>query len=977
MAGLSPTLFPRMSHYLTVNQARSTFIDFFVKSKGHTFVASSPTIPHDDPTLMFANAGMNQFKPIFLGQVPPGSPLVGLKRAANSQKCIRAGGKHNDLDDVGKDTYHHTFFEMLGNWSFGDYFKQEAIDWAMELLVEVYHLPRERLYATYFEGNPAAGLEPDIEARDLWRKHLPESHVLPGNMKDNFWEMGDTGPCGPCSEIHFDRIGGRDAASLVNASDPDVIEIWNNVFIQFNRESDGTLKSLPAKHVDTGMGLERLVSILQNKRSNYDTDVFTPIFGAIERLTGARPYMGKLGTHDQGGVDTAYRVIADHIRTLTFALTDGAVPSNVGRGYVLRRILRRGVRYGRQMLGAKTGFFAELVPVVVDRFGEAFPELTRNPQKVIDVILDEEESFGRTLDRGIRLFAEVAANSAKKTVSGEDAFKLYDTYGFPIDLTTLMAEEHGLKVDMAGYEAKRKEAEELSRSGGAKGAVATPKLELSGEQVAKLSHMGVDTTDDSLKYTPHDVTAHVRAIWNGHSFDQLSRPTVAQKSHPIGIVLERTNFYATQGGQEHDAGRLRVESMAKSAMHERSGGGEFIVESVQTFGGYVLHIGHLTRGDLGVGDVVSLHLDRERRGAIASNHTATHLANLGLRATLGEDVHQKGSLVAPDRLRFDFSHNQPVSPEELAKVESLVRDQIRHDFTVYAQLSDLEPARKVSGLRAVFGETYPNPVRVVSIGQPVDDLLASPDNPAWREVSIEFCGGTHVESTRQIGAFAIIGEEAVAKGVRRIVALTGGAAAEAMKASELVLSKISAASLLPDSSLASEVSALLTQLDQIVMPVSEKSRARVMIGELQERLKSAGKAVAEAKREQAIHQARQIAEMAATSLEPVIVGTLDVGEDRAAIQAAVKLVRDKCPSSAVMLISADHGPDAKVAIHASVPDALVKRGLTAGQWVRETASVVGGKGGGKHDNAQGGGTDASKVKEAVTTARAAGFRMLT
>ena len=487
--------------HLTTDQIRRTFIDFFAKQHGHTFVPSSPVVPHDDPTLLFTNAGMNQFKPLFLGQGDPSTDFGRLRRAVNSQKCIRAGGKHNDLEDVGKDTYHHTFFEMLGNWSFGDYFKKDAILWSMELLTKVFKIPADRLYATYFGGHKESGLEPDFETKELWLKVLPESHVLPGNMKDNFWEMGDTGPCGPCTEIHYDRIGGRHAAALVNTGDPDVLEIWNNVFIQFNRESGGTLRSLPSKHVDTGMGLERLVSVLQHKRSNYDTDVFMPIFGAIERLTGARAYMGKLGQDDHGNVDTAYRVIADHIRTLTFALTDGALPSNVGRGYVLRRILRRAVRYGRQMLGAKTGFFAELVPVVAERFGEAFPELTKNPAKVKSIILDEEESFGRTLDRGIKLFAEVADHAKNRSISGEDAFKLYDTYGFPVDLTALMAEERGLTVDMAGYERERAKAEELSRSGG-KSDDASTKLALSGDEVAKLRHLHVQPTPTSTSTPP-------------------------------------------------------------------------------------------------------------------------------------------------------------------------------------------------------------------------------------------------------------------------------------------------------------------------------------------------------------------------------------------------------------------------------------------------------------------------------------------
>ncbi|MFN9992679.1 MAG: alanine--tRNA ligase, partial [Phycisphaerales bacterium] len=482
-------------HWST-EQIRRTFIEYFAHKQSHSFIPSSPSVPLDDPTLLFTNAGMNQFKPIFLGTVDPKTDMGKMRLAVNSQKCIRAGGKHNDLEDVGKDTYHHTFFEMLGNWSFGDYFKKEAVEWSFELLTKVFGISRDRLYATYFEGNPKLGLPPDEETRQLWLQFLPADHVIPGNMKDNFWEMGDTGPCGPCTEIHYDRIGDRNAANLVNTSDPDVIEIWNNVFIQFNRESDGSLKPLPAKHVDTGMGLERLVSVLQNVRSNYDTDVFAPIFASIERLTGARSYMGRLGDADKDNIDTAYRVIADHVRTLTFAITDGAMPSNVGRGYVLRRILRRAVRYGRQMLNARNGFFSQLVPVVVERFGDAFPELRKDPAKVAAIILEEEESFGRTLDRGIKLFEGVAADAAKSgnVIPGVEAFKLYDTYGFPLDLTELMASERGLTVDRAGFEAEQLKAQEVSRSGGK---TEERQIGLAADHVARLKHLNIEPTDDS------------------------------------------------------------------------------------------------------------------------------------------------------------------------------------------------------------------------------------------------------------------------------------------------------------------------------------------------------------------------------------------------------------------------------------------------------------------------------------------------
>jgi alanyl-tRNA synthetase len=957
------------------NEIRKAFIDFFLAKPragdGHTFVPSSPSVPHDDPTLLFTNAGMNQFKPIFLGQADPGSPLAKLKRAANSQKCIRAGGKHNDLEDVGKDTYHHTFFEMLGNWSFGDYFKAESIAWGWELLTGTFGIPRDRLYATYFEGNPKQGLAPDTEARDIWLSFLPASHVLPGNMKDNFWEMGDTGPCGPCSEIHYDRIGGRDAAALVNKSDPDVIEIWNHVFIQFNRESDGSLRPLPAKHVDTGMGFERLVSVLQNKRSNYDTDVFAPIFRDIEKLTGARSYSGKLGAADRDQVDMAYRVIADHIRTLTIAVTDGAVPSNVGRGYVLRRILRRAARYGRQMLGAKTGFFSQLVPVVAESMGDAFPELKKNPQRVIDILKDEEESFGRTLDRGIKLFVEVADSATNKTIAGSDAFKLYDTFGFPIDLTELMADERGLKVDMAGYEAERKKAEDLSRSGGKEGA--GQELSLNAETADKLKKMNIATTDDSDKFHARDISAKVLAIFNGENFDNHAKASSGTVTKHIGLILDKTNMYAEMGGQEADHGRIATVGDHGADRDGSHMAAEFKVEGVKTFAGYVLHVGRVTQGDLKVGDKVLLKVDHIRRHPIQANHTATHLMNLGLRKILGEHVDQKGSLVAPDRLRFDFSHHQPVSPAEIAKVEEVVRHQIKQDLTVYAEVAPLTPAKAISGLRAVFGEQYPDPVRVVSVGQPVSELLSSPESDMWKELSIEFCGGTHVSSTGDIAAFAILGEEAVAKGVRRLVAVTGVSASAALQAADQVAARLHTASVMDDSRLARELPELITSLDSLTMPASRRAELRVELTALQERIKQAQKKLSEGITAEAVATARAIAESALTSNDQIIISSIQAGEDRNAMNAALKTIREKCPRAAVMLFSVDQNTS-KVSISCAVPQDLITKGLKAGDWLKEAAAVVGGKGGGKPDAAQGGGTDGSKVKEAIQTARTVALR---
>jgi alanyl-tRNA synthetase len=957
------------------SEIRKAFIDFFLAKPragdGHTFVPSSPSVPHDDPTLLFTNAGMNQFKPIFLGQADPGSPLGKLKRAANSQKCIRAGGKHNDLEDVGKDTYHHTFFEMLGNWSFGDYFKAESIAWGWELLTGTFGIPRDRLYATYFEGNPKQGLAPDHEARDIWLSFLPASHVLPGNMKDNFWEMGDTGPCGPCSEIHYDRIGGRDAAALVNKSDPDVIEIWNHVFIQFNRESDASLRPLPAKHVDTGMGFERLVSVLQNKRSNYDTDVFAPIFRDIEKLTGARSYSGKLGAADRDQVDMAYRVIADHIRTLTIAVTDGAVPSNVGRGYVLRRILRRAARYGRQMLGAKTGFFSQLVPVVAESMGYAFPELKKNPQRVIDILKDEEESFGRTLDRGIKLFVEVADSAANKTIAGSDAFKLYDTFGFPIDLTELMADERGLKVDMAGYEAERKKAEDLSRSGGKEGA--GQELSLNAETADKLKKMNIATTDDIDKFHARDISAKVLAIFNGDNFDNHAKASSGTVTKHIGLILDKTNMYAEMGGQEADHGRIATVGDHGADRDGSHMAAEFKVEGVKTFAGYVLHIGRVTQGDLKVGDKVLLKVDHTRRHPIQANHTATHLMNLGLRKTLGDHIDQKGSLVATDRLRFDFSHNQPVSPAEIAKVEEVVRHQIKQDLTVYAEVAPLTPAKAISGLRAVFGEQYPDPVRVVSVGQPVSELLSSPESAMWKELSIEFCGGTHVSSTGDIAAFAILSEEAVAKGVRRLVAVTGVSATAALQAADQVAARLHTASVMDDDRLARELPELITSLDSLTMPASRRAELRAELAGLQDRIKQAQKKLSEGLTAEAVATARAIAESALTSNDQIIISSIQAGEDRNAMNAALKTIREKCPRAAVMLFSVDQNTS-KVSISCAVPQDLITKGLKAGDWLKEAAAVVGGKGGGKPDAAQGGGTDGSKVKEAIQTARTVALR---
>ncbi len=944
---------------LSASAIRRSFIQFF-EDRAHTFVPSSTTCPINDPSLRdtFANAGMNQFKPIFQGTLDPSSPLNGLKRAVNSQKCIRAGGKHNDLDDVGKDTYHHTFFEMLGNWSFGDYFKEEAIGWSFELLTKVWGIDPDRLYATYFEGNPDQDLPPDLETKAIWMKYLPEDHILPGNMKDNFWEMGDTGPCGPCSEVHYDRIGGRNAADLVNQDDPNVLEVWNNVFIQFDRVEGGTLNPLPDKHVDTGMGLERIVSVLQNKLSNYDTDIFMPLFDAIQKLTGARAYSGKVGADDTDGVDEAYRVIADHIRTLVIAITDGQMPGNDGRGYVLRRILRRAVRYGRQKLNAPEGFFAALSPTVVASLGDAFPELKENPTKIQVIIADEEESFGKTLDRGIKMFEDIAGES--KSISGDDAFKLYDTYGFPVDLTQIMAEERGLKVDLDGFEIAMEEAKERSRQGGRKDE-GGHKIELRAEQIAKLGHLNIKPTNDDAKFAGRDIKGTVKAIWNGKNFDEHADNTTAGMK-PVGIILDKTNFYSEMGGQVADKGELQL----------LGGSAVFKVEDTQSFGGYVVHIGRVTRGKFSVGSDVMCHINNQFRAKVASNHTMTHVLNYALREVLEGDADQRGSLVNEEKLRFDFTHNQPVSAEEIAKVEDIVNHQIKQDLTVYADLAPLNKAQHIAGLRAVFGETYPDPVRVVSIGIEIDQLIGNPENDAWTSASIEFCGGTHIESTSHAKRFALLSEEGIAKGIRRITAITGDDAIAAHALADMLEAKAEGLTKLGSESLQSAHVELTKEVEAATLPAPRKNAIRAKLAEVQKQLKELSKAAAAEQAKKAQQLAAGIASSAASSTEEIVIASLELGSDRKALEAAMSTITAENPNKAIMLLSPDHG-EGRVALMASVPQGIVGRGLKAGDWIREVAGVMGGKGGGRPDNAQGSGQDISKLKDATARARTFAF----
>lgn len=971
----------------TSAQIRREFIEFFVQKCAHTFVPSSPCVPVDDPTLMFTNAGMNQFKPIFLGQQAadvdkwPGATPGMATRAANTQKCIRAGGKHNDLDDVGHDTYHHTFFEMLGNWSFGDYFKKEAIEWAWELLTKVWGLDPERLHATYFQGDSAEGLEPDTEARDLWLKILPKDRVHPGNKKDNFWEMGDTGPCGPCSEIHIDLTPDKSGAKLVNAGDARVMEIWNLVFIQFNRGGDGKLTPLPAKHVDTGMGFERICSVVQGIQagrlgqfSNYDTDVFTPIFAAIQRVTGAEKYMGLLeGSHeatksrsDEGGEgnrsavmkDVAYRVVADHIRTLTFALTDGAVPSNEGRGFVLRRILRRAVRYGRQYLGTREPFMCNLVPAVAEAMGAAFPELNkahggRNVEHVAGLIRDEEASFIKTLDRGIALFneaAEYARTHHHGRIGGEDAFKLHDTYGFPIDLTELMAEEQGLTVDIGEYERLMEAAREKARAGSADIDALSQILNIPKEHLTK-------ETDDRAKYNSDSI----QASYLFATGLQDNGGDIWTNRGLIGLVFDKTCFYAEQGGQIGDTGILRFASQP-----------ELKVASTRRSGNLVIHlvdIGPVVSGNpLQIGAVATLSIDSGSRRQIERNHSATHIMNWALREVLGDHVQQKGSLVDDEKTRFDLSHNAAITEQELAKIESLTNEQIQRDLPVFTENEvDQSQARQINTLRAVFGEKYPEKVRVVSIGAPIGEMLADPTNSKWMGYSVEFCGGTHVERTGEIGRFRLVEESAVSKGVRRVVGVTGEHAQRVDNHATTLARLLKDAGHADAAALPQRIAEITAFINENELPVVEKMRMRADIAHLQEKAKKAQKDAAKSGTAEVIsHVDDLLASAVKAGSVSIVCGHL-AGATADQLRAAADSLRGRAGSAAVLLASDEGG---KVTLLAAMTADMVAKGIKAGDLIKEIAPVVGGKGGGRPDMAQGGGPDATKIGDAISAAQA-------
>jgi alanine--tRNA ligase len=702
----------------TSKEIRKQFLDFF-ESKSHTIVPSAPMVIKNDPTLMFTNAGMNQFKDIFLGNSAPKT-----KRATDSQKCLRVSGKHNDLEAVGHDGRHHTMFEMLGNWSFGDYFKTEAITWAWELLTDVYKIDKSKLYATVFEGSAEDGTSLDEEAREAWKKLMPEDHIILGNKHDNFWEMGDTGPCGPCSEIHIDlrsdeeiaKVPGKD---LVNTDNDQVIEIWNLVFMQYNRKADGSLESLPAKNIDTGMGFERLCMVLQGKTSNYDTDIFSGCIARIEELSGHK-------YHESSKTEVAMRVIADHIRAIAFSIADGQLPSNVKAGYVIRRILRRAVRYGYTFLGFDEPFLCSLIPQLVADMGEAYPELAAQQKLIESVIREEEMAFLRTLDRGIKLMDEYMAKSADtKVIPGTDAFVLYDTYGFPVDLTELIATENGYTVDLEGFATEMQKQKERARN-------------------ATANEFG-----DWVEYYPGEEEFVGYDSTTIEGVRLLRQRLVKQKNKEmLQLVFDRTPFYGEMGGEVGDTGFIVSESGEKIA----------ITNTVKE-NGLTVHIAEKLPSD--PSETFNLAVDAERRQKIANNHSCTHLLDEVLREVLGAHVEQKGSYVCDNYLRFDFSHFEKLTPEQLRLVERKVNALIRANLPLEEKRDATMDQAKAMGAIALFGEKYGDVVRVVKFGN-----------------SVELCGGCHTSATGNIGYFQITGESAIAAGIRRIEAVTGEAAEE-------------------------------------------------------------------------------------------------------------------------------------------------------------------------------------------------------
>jgi alanyl-tRNA synthetase len=860
---------------MTAKEIRDSFKSFF-ESKEHLIVPSAPMVVKDDPTLMFTNAGMNQFKDIILGNRAPKS-----RRVADSQKCLRVSGKHNDLEEVGHDTYHHTMFEMLGNWSFGDYFKKEAISWAWEYLVDVLKLDPKNLYATVFEGSKEEGLERDNEAAAIWEQFLPKDHILNGNKHDNFWEMGDTGPCGPCSEIHMDSRSDEEKAQvpgreLVNKDHPQVIEIWNLVFMQFNRKADHSLEPLPAKVIDTGMGFERLVRTLQGKQSNYDTDVFQPIIKEIGALTGKQ-----YGKDEK--VDIAMRVVADHIRTIAFSITDGQLPSNAKAGYVIRRILRRAVRYAYTFLGQKEAFLYKLLPVLIDNMGDAYPELQAQKTLIEKVIIEEEESFLRTLETGIKLLDKVMSDTkaaGSTVISGVNAFTLYDTYGFPLDLTELILRENGMTVNIDEFNEEMAGQKSRSRNAAA--------VENGDWVVLK---------EGETEFVGYDFTEYETSI--------LRYREVKQKSGIIyQIVLDKTPFYAEMGGQVGDTGVIVSEFET--------------IEIIDTKKENGLPV-HITKKLPQHPEAPMMAcVDTDKRHACEANHSATHLLDEALREVLGSHVEQKGSLVSPDSLRFDFSHFQKVTDDELRQVERLVNEKIRMDLPLQEHRDlPIEEAKKLGAI-ALFGEKYGDKVRVVQFGN-----------------SIEFCGGVHASSTGRIGMFKIVSESSIAAGVRRIEAITGEAVENMVASLQDTINSLKA--LLPGASLEASVKKAIDENASLKKQLEEFQKEKA--GQLKAGL------IAQAKDINGIKVISAVLSASAAMAKDLVFG-----------------IRGELTANTIVVIGSEEA--GKPMLTVSVSDDLTSR-FNAGQMVREAAKLIQGGGGGQAHFATAGGKNPEGLSAAV------------
>lgn len=891
-------------------KVRQTFLDFF-KSKGHQIVPSAPMVVKNDPTLMFNNSGMAPFKDLFLGNAPIKYP-----RVADTQKCLRVSGKHNDLEEVGVDTYHHTMFEMLGNWSFGDYFKKDAIAWAWELLTEVYKIDKSRLYVTVFEGSADDGLDFDEEAHAIWSQFMPEERILRGNKKDNFWEMGDTGPCGPCSEIHYDGRSDEERARIsgaerVNNDDPQVIEVWNNVFMEFNRKADGSLEKLPAQHVDTGMGFERLVRVLQKKQSNYDTDVFTPLLNKIEELSGLKYKSENENTETtkaQLTTNIAMRVIADHIRAISFSIADGQLPSNTGAGYVIRRILRRAIRYGYQSLNLKEPFMYHLVPVLAHQMGQAFPELLSQKSLIQKVIKEEEISFFRTLENGLRRIENVCANllrEKKTVVDGSTVFELYDTFGFPLDLTSLIAKDNGLSIDEQGFQVELEKQKERSRA--ATSIDTGDWLLVEGRKAEEGGRIfvGYETGEAEAKIIQY-------------------RKVKAKGKEQFQLVLDKTPFYAESGGQVGDTGILG------------SANEKIVITDTKKENGIIIHFADKLPENFSQTFIAKV--DVEKRLLTESNHTATHLMHAALRKVLGTHVEQKGSLVNDEYLRFDFSHFSKVTDEEIAEIEAIVNQKIRENISSNINEMSIDDARK-TGAMALFGEKYGEVVRVVEFSARTTDGVQSGGD---KNYSIELCGGTHAHATGQIGIFKITSESAVAAGIRRIEAITSVKAEGFFK---------------QQSSLVNDIKDLLKSPKDILKSLENLMEQNI---DLQKQV------------EHLLHEKAKNIKTDLLSKKQIINGITFIAEhielDSAEAIKGLSFEMRNQVDNLFMILGAD--VKGKPSLSVMISDNLVKeKNLNAGNIVRELGKEIHGGGGGAAFYATAGGTHSQGIAKALEKAK--------